>query len=407
MERLFTMKHIDIIETIKLVVSGAITLKDAAKLSGYSLRQMGRKVKRFKEDGANSLIHANTGKASNNKMPSEMEARIVDIMKNKLEGFDPTHGVEMLKKHFSIDTNRETLRQILIKHGLWQSSKVKRLKHGWRERKALFGEMLQGDGSYHIWFGDKYSTLVAFIDDATSRVELRFAEQETIESMSELLRAYIKKHGRPMSLYTDRGKVFKVNNSKDDEPRQTQFQRMAEELNIAFIHARTPQAKGRVERLFGTLQRRLVRELEFYNITTIEEANKFLQKKFIEEFNAQFSNMPRKEADLHRSIEGINLNSIFCYKDKRILKRDRTIRFKNRWFLLEKKQPVQLYTSYRITVCTGFDGTIWLTAEGKRLRCKEITKPKKIKRKEKPKVVSNKLHKPSKDHPWRESGIWN
>lgn len=406
MERLFTMKQVHISATIQLVIAGALTRKEAARLLGYSVRQIKRKVNAFKKNGKMSLIHGNTGRSSNNKTPDSTVHKILKLIKTKLQGFDLSHAADMLSKHYNIATNRETLRQLLIAHNLWHPSKAERLKHGWRERKAHQGEMLQGDGSYHIWFGKSYSTLLAFIDDATSRVELLFVEQETTEGMAQLLRTYIEKYGRPRALYTDRGKVFKVNKVSDDKPRQTQFQRMATELDIDFIHAQTPQAKGRVERLFRTLQNRLVKELAFYGITTQKEANKFLQSQFIDEFNKQFSNEPRKPGDLHQSLENINLNSIFCYKDVRILKRDRTIRYKNRWFLLDKKQPVKLYPSCRITICRGFDDTFWLTAKGVKLHCKEITEPKTVKRKEKPKVVSDKIYRPPKNHPWREAGRW-
>jgi len=406
MERTFTMKQIDMINIVKQAVAGTISKKKAAQLLGYSLRQIYRKVKRFKVEGPESLIHGNTGKPSNHKTSDEKEKRIIDIMTTKLEGFPPTHGAEMLKREFNVSINHETLRQIMKRHQLWESSTVDRLKHGWRERKAHFGELLQGDGSYHIWFGGRYSTLVAFIDDATNTVELMFAEQETIESMTELERRWLKKYGRPLRLYTDKGKVFKVNNAKGGEPRETQFERMNRELNIEISHAGSPQAKGRVEKLFGTLQKRLVKELAFYNITTIEEANKFLQNGFIDAFNQQFSNLPKLEGDLHRPLDNIDLKAIFCYKENRTLKRDRTIRHNNRWFLLDKKQPLQLQIGYKITVCTGFDGTIWLTYNDKRLSCKEITEPKKTVRKEQIKVVNDTIYRPPKNHPWREPGVW-
>ncbi len=406
MERLFTMKELDLAAIMKLIIASRITQKKASELSGYSLRHIGRKVNRYKKEGPLSLIHGNKGKPSNNKTSNDVEARIIEIMTTDLEGFGPTHGAEMLETHFNINITSETLRRMLIAHDLWHPNEVERLKHGWRERKAHLGEMLQADGSYHIWYGATHSTLVAFIDDATSRVELLFTDQETIESMTELLRVYITKYGRPGRLYTDRGKVFKVNNGSDDILRYTQFQRMLKELNIDLTHARSPQAKGRVERLFGTLQQRLVRNLAFYKITTMEEANEYLQREFIDEFNAKFSKEAREKADLHRPIEGIDLNSIFCYKEKRILKGDRTIRYDNRCFLLDKKQPLRLHVGYKVTVCTGFDGAIWLTAENKRLSCKEVAVPKKPKKRKETMVVSDNYHKPPKNHPWRNRGEW-
>jgi len=288
----------------------------------------------------------------------------------------------------------------MIKNHLWEKKKRKRKTFVWRERKHHAGEMVLADGSKHIWFGNEYSTLVAFIDDATSMIELYFDKEETIESISTVTKLYLEKYGRPRSIYTDRGKVFKVNNVKDGIKHFTQYQKMLSELDITLIHAYSPQAKGRVERLFRTLQDWLPKELKLRGVKTTRAANKFLQDIFIEYANKKLAVEPKSDVNLHQSIEDYDLNSIFCLKYQRRLNNDNTIVYKNRFFLLAKKQPIILHNNEKVTVNVSFDKTIVLTARGHRLNYKEIEKrPKKEKQPEGVRKLY--ILKPSANHPWR------
>ena len=337
-------------------------------------------------------------------MPPGVIDKILSLRRERYSDYGPTLLAEKLASNHDIHVDHETIRRILLKNGEWKTRRRKGVRHVWRERKHYFGDLVQIDGSLHDWFEDgTLHTLIAFIDDATGRVELLFAQQETIKSLVDCTRMYLKKHGRPMALYADCGKVFRVNNYKKEEERpKTQYERMLRELDIEMIHAYSPQAKGRVERVFQTLQDRLVKELRELGIKSIEMANKFLQDEFTHFFNDKFAQPPANALDLHRSIDGYDLNSIFCIKDRRILNNDRTVVYKEQWLQLDKKQPVQLSAGVSVTVSKNFDGTLHLSFKGQKLNFVPIKKEqrrRKVPKKQAPKRDS--YHKPSKNHPWR------
>lgn len=399
-------KHeLDQLVLIEHILEGKLTQKEAAQLMGLSVRQVRRKVKRYLHEGPTRLAHGNRGKQSNRSTDPTLVKKILDKLTTVYHGFGPTLVAEKLKEFDGIEVSHDTVNRVMRKNGLIVPRKMKKVDHVWRERKHHFGELVQVDGSLHLWFNNEYSTLIAFIDDATSTVELMFADHETTKSLSEAMQRYLGKHGRPRALYADRGKVYSVNHAKDDGPRRTQFVRMLNELDICMINAYSPQAKGRVERLFRTLQDRLVKELKLRGITTIAEANKFLQDSFIVTINEKLRVPAKSTVDLHRPMKDIDTSSIFCIKEYRKLNDDRTIRYKNRWFLLSRKQPVKLHRSRKITVCVSFDGTISLVAANKKLNYAEINKPKKQKPKEVDKIVKEMYRKPKKNHPWREPGL--
>lgn len=400
-------KELDQIVILDSIIKGQISQKEGALILKLSPRQVRRKLIRYIEEGPPGLAHKGRGKYSNRRLSEEKRTMIIELLATLYPKLGPTLATEKLSENHQIFVDHETLRRLMIEEGRWQIRQRKFITHVWREPKLCFGELVQVDGSYHKWFGNKYSTLVAFIDDATGAVELLFADYETTESLAEITMSYLDKHGRPRALYADRGRVYKVNNSKDGKPRATQFMRMLKELDIELINAYCAQAKGRVERLFKTLQDRLVKELELQKIETIDEANKFLQEVYIDLFNKKFRKQPRADVNLHRSLEGYDLNSIFCIKENRILNNDRTISYKNRWFLIQKKQPVQLHKKSQIVVCQHLDGTISLRAQGKKLDYKEIVKMPHVEKHHQIKPIENKLYRPPHNHPWKNPGIWD
>ena len=401
-EVVMSRKEMSQITIFDAVVNGKMTQKEAARLTNLSIRQVNRKASRYKEHGYAGLIHKSRGQKGNRAIDKDIKQKILELLRGKYPGYGPTLAAEKLYEYENIKIDHETLRKLMITHNLWEKKKRKRKTFVWRERKHHTGEMVLADGSKHIWFGDDYSTLVAFIDDATSTIELYFDKEETIESMSAVTKLYLEKHGRPRSIYTDRGKVFKVNNAKDGIKHFTQYQKMLSTLDITLIHAYSPQAKGRVERLFRTLQDWLPKELRLRGIKTLRAANKFLQDIFIEYANKKLTVEPKSDVNLHQSIEDYDLNSIFCLKYKRILNNDNTIVYKNRFFLLAKKQPIILHNNDKITVNVNFDKTIILTARGHRLDYKEIEKrPKQEKEPKKARKLS--FYKPPLNHPWRSN----
>lgn len=415
MEKLIalTEKEFEKVLICERIKNKEITQGEAARILKLSERQVGRKCRRYREEGKQGIIHRGKGKPSNHAIKQEIRNKIIEIIKKDYSNLPkprvgPTFLAEQLEKKHEIKIDHETLRRLMIKEGLWQVERKKERKHTWRERKHHRGEMVQVDGSEHIWFGDGYSVLVAFIDDATSNVPMaKFVSSESVENLACLTKEYVKKYGRPLSLYTDRGGTYKVNNAKDNKQRKTQFERMLNELSIDLIHARSPQAKGRVERFFKTAQDRLAKELKIENITTIDAANEYLQKVYLPEHNKKFAVEPLKNVDFHRSIEHFDLTTIFCRKENRIINNDYTISFKNRWFQLEHSQSVLFRRGDSITVYENFDGTIRLFKNGKPITfhaiAKSTIKNKKLKEKG---AGDNQLRgkpyrKPSANHPWR------
>ncbi len=391
-------REIDQIWVMKLLLKGEITQKEASEMCHLSPRQIRRKLLRYMQEGEVGLIHKSREKPSNRSIKPSIIQEILLHIKSKYYDFGPTLAAEKLEENHGINVNHETLRKIMIKHGLHTARKKKTVQRQWREPKHHKGELIQLDGSEHIWFGNEYSTLIVFIDDATREVFCRFAKEST-EGVAQTLRLYLQKFGRPMKFYTDRGKVFKVN-QKTIRPSETQFKRMLNELNIDLTYAYSPEAKGRVERVNRTLQNRLVKELRLLDIKTIEQANAMLDQ-FLEKFNHKFMVQPKNKESFFRSIDGYDLNSILCYKYKRTMNNDYTIVYKNRWFQLKKKQPLILYNQDKIDVHLDFDGTITLWKKGIKLDLIEINKPVRIMEEKKERKISSHIGKPKRNHPWR------
>jgi hypothetical protein len=266
--------------------------------------------------------------------------------------------------------------------------------------------MVQLDGSPHHWFEDRADpcTLIAFIDDATSRILwLEFAESESTESLMKSTRSYIGKFGRPASFYADRGVVYKVNKNNPDNDKITQYKRALDELHTKLIHARSPEAKGRVENLFGTLQDRLVKELRLANISTMEEANKFVREIYTPKHNVKFAVKPKSETDLHKSIDGYDLENIFCLKEDRRVNNDFTISYKTRFIQLERKQKTIVRPKNMVTICEHLDGIIEIFLRKTKLNFKELPKrPEKQNMVKKITILKErKLWTPPANHPWR------
>ena len=391
-----------------------LTQEEAAKILKISCRQVRRKLKRYKKDGAAGLVHQSRGKPSNRKIDALTLAKILQLMQEKYvllkNKAGPTFLADQLKKQYDIVIDHETLRRLMIAHGLWTISERKKRYHQWRERKHHVGELVQIDGSFHKWFEDEYSTLIAFIDDATGRILLaEIVDRESTENLGMLTHDYVKQHGRPLALYSDRGSTYKISNNKDGRPHKTQYQRMLKEIDVELIHARSPQAKGRVERLFKTLQDRLVKEFELQGIKTRDEANMFLKNVYIPEHNKKFAVHPQENADFHRSIDAFNLHSIFCLKFERIINNDYTICFKNNWFQLEKSPSVFIRRGQSVSIHEHFDGTIDIIKNGNRLAFKKIVKQKtETKQNKKEDFEDRRGHKlvnrkPSQSHPWQQN----
>lgn len=397
--------HIAVFSDLK---RGTMTQSGAAAQLGLSLRQVQRKWSTYKKSDYDpaSLVHKLRGRASNRRLDERLVSQAVELVTTQYPDFGPTFAAEKLAEDHAVTIGRERLRQALIAAGVWTVHGQHRpIAHPWRKRRAVRGELVQLDGSPHRWFEDhgEACTLLAFIDDATSEVLwLEFVESETTDAVMRATGHYLEVHGRPGELYTDRGGVFKVNLHNEDDDKVTQYKRALAELDIGLIHARSPQAKGRVERGFQTHQDRLVKELRLAGISTIAEANDFVRDVYRPKHNRKFAVAARQAGDAHRSLAGYDLDTILCTKEERTVTNDLTIRYQTRWFQLTPQQRTIVRPKHVVTVSEHLDGRISLLHGRTTLDFTEIWKqparPQPVMATQRAPRVP---YKPAPDHPWR------
>lgn len=368
-------KEINQLKIFEKLKNKEISQIAVAKILGLTDRQVRNKLKRYVLNGAKGLIHKNRGRRSNRKWYKNERENAMNLLKGDFQNFGPTFASEKLCEIYNIKVSNETLRKEMIKEGLWVRKKRKIKHRQWRERKKFFGEMIQLDGSTHDWFEGRAlkCTLLVFIDDATSQlVWLEFAKSESNESLMRSTKSYVSSLGGPNSFYTDYGSVFHVNLNNADHEKTTQFERALSELDIEIIHARSPQAKGRVERANATLQDRLVKEFRLADISSIADANKFVRHKYIDFHNKKFAVIAASKHDVHRSCKGFDLDNIFCIKEKQILQNNFVVRYKKRILQLHSQQKTIIYPKDKITISEKLDGTISLAIRKTKLCFGEI-----------------------------------
>jgi hypothetical protein len=399
---------------LKELLKGQIDGTEAALKIGVTVRQVKRLKRDYLVKGAEGLVHGLRGKMGTRKIPEDIETKIVQIIKTHYYDFGPTLAQEKLSQEHAIPYSDETIRHIMIKNEIWKTRRRRQPEYfSWRERRAGYGELQQFDGSYHNWFEGRNpeileACLLASIDDATGKITgAEFAPNEGVDAVFWFWWKYLLEHGIPIGIYLDKFSTYKINHpaAVDNHELMTQFQRAAQALNINLITAHTPQAKGRIERLFQTLQDRLIKEMRLQKISTIIEANTFLKKVFIPWFNSKFAREPRTDSDMHRPLpEDMRnqLSSIFSQQSVRSVNNDFTVQFKNTWYQLKEIQPTTVHKGDKVTMEERLDGTI-------HIRCKEqyldvFTLPEKPqKMKTNPLILTtHKLNwRPPADHPWR------
>ena len=329
-------------------------------------RWLRKKIKRYYNFGDLGLIHKSRGKTSPDRWDSEHEKLLIELLQGEWHGFGPTFAAEKLHELYSIKVTGETACKAMIRAHLWKP-KQKRIKHRkLRERRAMLGIMIQLDGSPHDWFEGRvaWCTLLVFIDDATSKILcLEFAESESNVSLLQSTWNHIKKYGIPHSFYTDYGSVFHVNLNNPENTKKTQWERAVEQLGVQAHHARSPQAKGRVERCNKTLQDRLVKELRLAGISSIEAANQYLKtSNYIAKHNQKYAVKAQQKGNAHSSAEMYNLNNIFCIRETRVLTNDFTITYNKQIFQLDDQKKTILRPKDQIVVKTHLNGviTLWI-----------------------------------------------
>jgi DNA-binding Lrp family transcriptional regulator len=331
----------DVLKVMSLVLSGKRSQAEAARLLGRSERQVRRIQRRLEELGDAGVVHRLRGRPSNRAMAKASRSKALSLYRRHYQGFGPTLAAEKLAQEHDLAMSVETLRGLLLAEGLWQRKRHRDRHRQRRARRACFGEMVQADASLHDWLEGRgpMLTLVGMIDDATDRIVCRFFESETAQAYMDVLGRWIGKHGRPASWYSDRHGIFRaeerVAGYDEKRPVPTQFSRALGELGIELILANSPQAKGRVERLWGTAQDRLVKELRLAKARTVEQANAVLEGKFVCWFNRRCTHKPASVNDAHRPPgKGQDLSAILSIQETRVVGNDYTIRFENRVYQL-------------------------------------------------------------------------
>jgi hypothetical protein len=400
---------------IHKVIEKRLTQTKAAEMLDLCDRQIRRIIGKIKAGGDPAIVHGNRGKVSPFKLSEQREDKIMSIVEKRYYDFGPTFAAEKLLECEKIEISKEKLRQMMIAHGTdYPRRKQKGKIHQWRERKHCRGEMIQMDGSDHNWLEDRGPRLVfmGFIDDASNTVFGRFYGYEGTFPAMDSLRRYLAIYGIPFSFYVDRHSTYKTSRQPnlDEELKgefaKTQFARLLNELNIKIIFAKSPQAKGRIERSFETLQDRLVKELRLANISTLKQANAFLDE-YLPKYNAHFAIKPFRKTNLHRAVpKSLNLEEIFCIKEYRAISNGFTFQWRNRLFLI--KNPSLTMKRQRVCIMEHFDGKLTLKIKDKYLSFVEVTK-KDILAIDRDNKAAHKLIKkqriyslPQKNHPWRQ-----
>jgi transposase len=390
---------------IHQVLDKRITQAEAAALASLSDRQIRRVIKRVRKEGDEGISHRSRGKASNHRISQKVKERTLKLFKQEYGDFNLAHATELLAESHGITIHRETLRLWLTAADIPYRKRKSRKHRQWRERKAHFGELVQIDGSHHDWFEGRGPACVfmGYIDDATGTVSGRFYAYEGTIPALDSMKGYIKRFGLPQSVYLDRHSTYKskaeptIEEQLAGQKPLSQFERCLAEFGIEVIHANSPQAKGRVERLFRTLQDRLVKEMRLAGIKSVDEANEFL-RTFLPRYNRKFKKPAASKADLHRpAIHSRELDRILCMKEERTLRNDFTVMHNSKLYQIENVTRAK-----KVMVEERLDGALHITHNGQELEYREVEPVAK----EKAQTVRLRAKKqpwvPPKTHPWRK-----
>lgn len=417
---ILSRKELDRVSILERLERREMGQKDAAKILNRTTRQVRRLQRQYRAQGAAGIASKKRGRPSNHRLADAIREQIPKVIAEHYHDFGPTLATEKLAERHAIQVSVESVRQLMIEHELWLPQRRRRTQiHRLRPPRPCFGEMIQVDGSPHAWFEDRAPEccLIVFIDDATSRVvAARFYPHETTEAYMAVLRSYLVTYGRPVSIYSDRHSIFRITSP---EPRNqgsfTQFGRVLDTLDIEPIHAQSPQAKGRVERVNRTLQDRLVKEMRLAGISSIESANEFLVH-YLDGFNRRFAKPPLVDVDAHRKVlhKPHDLDLIFAMQFQRTVSKTLTVQFNNTVYQLTDSNRARRLMRTKVIVCQHFDGHVTLLSAGKSLPYEiyerghplpEVVDDKqvnaRVERAKKNQARSGTLTPPP-DHPWRK-----
>jgi transposase len=394
---------------MKQVQEDELKLVEASEVLGLSYRQAKRVWARYQVQGDAGLVHSARGKPGKRAKPAELRARILHRYDERYAGFGPTLAAEYLAEE-GLEVDHETLRRWLLAQGKPRMRRRRQRHRQWRERKPCVGAMVQLDGSHHDWFEGRAArcVLMVMVDDASNRVWAQFFAEETTRASYDILEAWVRRWGLPQSLYVDKDSIYRceglgsiAEQIAGREP-QTQFGRAMEQLGVELILANSPQAKGRVERMNGTLQDRLVKALRLEGINDMEAANEFLARKFLPGFNRKFEVEPASQADAHRGIPR-ELNQVLSWEEQRVVQKDWTVVCQNQWYQLDREHEPLGLAGKKIIVRTLRDGTVQLVRGGVKLRFRRLSgrsQRRMEKRLEVPPIKAP--ARPTREHLWRQ-----
>ncbi len=409
-------------EIIKNLLAKKLDGTEAAKQLSLSVRQTKRLKAKVRLAGIKGIIHGNRGRVSHNKTELQILVKTKEHLNNTYHDFNPLLAQEHLRDDQGIKLSKETVRQLMIKEKLWQPRKKKSFKkHFWRARKDSYGEMQQFDGCYHNWFEGRNKEelgleqcLLVSVDDATGNItKAKFGDHEGVKPVFGFWYEYFKTNGLPIAIYLDKFSTYKINhkNAVDNKELMTQFERAMNQLGVKVIHANSPQAKGRVEKMNDTLQRRLVKELRLNNINTITAANKFLEETFVPKFNQQFRVAPKKKNDLHAKLNEKRikeLDQILSIQNERKINNDYTVRFENQYYQLTDTQPTTVYKKDKVTIEERLDGEVRISLRNHYLNYSRL--PNRPQKEININLAALTIKKqaswiPPTNHPWRKQFI--
>ncbi|MDE3111300.1 MAG: ISNCY family transposase [Acidobacteriota bacterium] len=352
------------LEVIHRLARRELTRSSAALELDVSERQVYRLLARYRTAGDAGLVHGHRGRPSNRGRAAETRARVVALYKQReYRDYGPQLFSEVLEERLQLRVSAETVRQWLMSAGLWSGRRAPRRHRKKRERREGIGTLVQFDGSEHDWFegrGPACCLLVA-IDDASSQLFMRFAPSEDTEHVMRTLWQYMERYGIPRTLYTDHGSVYAPR--KDGSETLTEVGRALRQLGVELLFANSPQAKGRVERSNRTQQDRLIKALRREGIRTIEEANRYLDERYLAEHNARFA-CTKDKPDVHRTMFGLALERIFCFEEQRQVRNDYTIQLGGAFLQLERREGASASPlpppKTMVTVQRWLDGSLHL-----------------------------------------------
>ena len=412
-------------KVLQQVEEGHLRQIEAARRLGLTDRYVGRLQARLRTAGDQGRVHRLRGRRSNRKIAEVVRQRTVgELRQPRYDGFGPTLAADYLARN-GIGVSRETLRKWMSQAGFWRPRR-QRVKsvHVWRPRRSAFGELVMMDSSPYRWLEERGPAchLVALIDDATSRAWGRLVEHDSTEENLRTLGGWLERHGRPLALYTDKNSLFVTSRRPEreeelrDMPARTQFGRALAELNIQWIAAHSPQAKGRIERMFGTLQDRLVKQMRWAAIDTLEAANRFLEITYWPSWQERFAVPPARSSDAHRSLERPHrLEQILSVRVARMVASDHTVSWKAQRWGLRREDVCAGLRGARAEIERRLDGSHWLRFRGRCLplqACPDAPRPTSPSglrppglagRKSKPHTQTKTHYSPPPDHPWRKA----